>query len=190
MFIIGGSGTGKTTLADLLGVYKSNEFKVIKGSTTRNPRDGETSESYNFLTDEKYGNMLDSEKFIGESEYLMSPIKYGYEKSLLDSEKRNILIVSIEGLINAMKKINKEDDAIIIHIVFDDKPFIDREGRDSNAEQRFNISVLRALSKTLEDGKTYISFNNKMIQYKEFSASTLSEYYDSIKNIREHKLPE
>lgn len=181
MFIIGGSGSGKTTLADLLGTYKSEEFKVIKGSTTRAPREGETEKDYNFLTDEKYNVMLDNECFIGESEYLLAPIKYGYEKKLLDPDKYNIMILSIEGFINAVKKIKNDDEAILVHIIFDEKPFINREGRDANSEQRFNIAVLRPFVKNI-DGKEYLFINDRKILYREYSTSTLSEYYESIKH--------
>ena len=181
MFIIGGSGSGKTTLADLLGTYKSEEFKVIKGSTTRAPRDGETEKDYNFLTDEEYTNMLNSNCFIGESEYLMAPNRYGYQKKLLDPEKRHIMILSIEGFMNAVKRLNKDDDAILVHIVFDEKPFVNREGRDANSEQRFNVAVLRPFVKSIND-RDYLVINDKQILYREYSAATLSEHYESIKH--------
>ena len=78
LFIIGGSGSGKTSLAKMLQKNNPDRFKFIKGTTTRPRREEETDDDYEFISEEQYDADLENNLFIGQSIHVMSPNKYGY----------------------------------------------------------------------------------------------------------------
>jgi guanylate kinase len=173
LFLIGGSGSGKSTLAKFLSEKHGDLFHNVIGTTTRQPRENETSKDYNFVSLYEYNSMLENDSFIGESRFLMAPTRYGYMKKQLSGTKYNCLVVSIEGFLNATKQLSSEDDAILLNIICD-KPFVEREGRSALDEQKINIAILS----TFKEKKDSLLINGNHIAYREINFNTLDGLYD------------
>src|SRR5436190_18391372 len=99
IIIAGGSGTGKTTIENLL-VRDPNIVKLVS-TTTRLMREGETEgKDYYFISPEKFQTELKQGKFLEHVIY--DGNYYGIEgKSIdviLETQKKNgVIIVDIEG---------------------------------------------------------------------------------------------
>ena len=182
LFIIGGSGSGKTSLAKMLQENNPDRFKFIKGTTTRPRREDETDDDYEFISEEQYDADLENKLFIGQSIHVMSPNKYGYRKTLLDDEKTNILIVSIEGFLNAVHERTLHDTMSLCYIN-SDKPFVDRENRDFSAEDRFNKGVLAAFLRENGD-ETALYINSRVIKLTAIKKENIQRYYEQLTNIK------
>ena len=186
LFIIGGSGSGKTTLAKMLQETLPDRFNLVRGTTTRVRRENETDADYEFITDEDYDEALANNEFIGQSVYVMKPNKYGYRKSLLSETKTNILIVSIEGFLNAVHSRHMHDN-MLLYYINSDKPFVDRLDRDFNMEDRFNKGVLSSfIRKDGDKEKLYI--NTRVIRFNMIDKEQIKEYHDKIIDSERNKL--
>lgn len=95
--IVGGSGTGKTTIAEEL-VRQGRYTKAIT-CTTRNPRDGEKNGvDYHFVDKDELFKMHEHDELI-ESPTKFGSNWYGCPKtSVLNSNKPVVLIMEFEGL--------------------------------------------------------------------------------------------
>ena len=172
IFLIGGSGTGKTTLAKRLEEFCPEKYKRTLELSTRTIRDGEINgDDYKFVSDSEFEKLL--EKGLFESvEHQFYPSRYGAEFEELDSEKWNIVIVCIEGFMSAIKHVRLYDKAVLINIISDTNLDISREGRNPQFEENINKAVLKNIF--ADDPRV----NN--IKYVELFLSTL-------KNIRNSK---
>src|SRR5436190_21785477 len=99
IIIAGGSGTGKTTIENLL-VHDPNIVKLVS-TTTRLMREGEIEgKDYYFVGPEKFQTELKQEKFLEHVIY--DENHYGVERKSIDlifrnSEKNGVIIVDVKG---------------------------------------------------------------------------------------------
>lgn len=123
--LCGISGTGKTTLREKL--VKEPEFFTMVQVTTRSQRDGESPESYIFLTNNQYkyieANLVGKMEFLG-NRYgtLMSPNNNGI----------GVIILNEPGLRDFKKHFKNKDDVqtIVVGLDKDMKTLeVTREGR-------------------------------------------------------------
>lgn len=175
LFLMGGSGTGKTTLSDALIKANPNKFNKIIPSTTRDKRPEETDTiDYFFINDEKYNES----KFFEKVEYQFFPKKYGATENQLKKENNiwNVIVVSIEGYLSAMKYFRENtinNTKFVLLNLISNTPFIEREGRNSSSEEKINKAVLYNLKKD----------NNHLILND-------TEYYEVDANLFFNKTPE
>lgn len=144
LFLMGGSGSGKTTLAMNLEKDEPTMFHRVLEISTREIRDGEVQGyDYDFKTDAEYDAIPNSQMF--EKVEYQFPCRYGAEFSQLSKDKWNVVVVCIEGLLNAMKNIKPGDTAILLNIILDTSCDVSREDRDPLMEQRMNLATIHNL---------------------------------------------
>lgn len=179
IYIIGGSGTGKTTLAKNIENWDKTKFKRIIQHTTRKRRDCEQEGiDYNFITHEKWKEGFDKKELFEFIRYQFGAGKeYGCFFSDLDETRWNVLVMSIEGLLTGLKNSTKKDKTLILHIIADDDPDIRREERDYMMEQNFNISILRTIFEDYKDDFVFSNTNKPV--YVEIKLSKLKEIRNS-----------
>lgn len=179
LFIIGGSGSGKTTLAKMLSDNLPEKYKFIKGTTTRARRDNETDDDYEFISEEEYLSLLEEKEFIGQSCFVMAPNKYGYRKSLLDENKTNILILSIEGFLNAVHDRTLNDNMNLCYID-SNEPFVERPDRNFSMEDKFNKGVLSAFVREPDTNRQALYINSRVIHLGIITKEQIREYYERL----------
>lgn len=142
---MGGSGCGKTRLAMNLENFYPNIFKRTLEVSTREIRENEIDGvDYKFLKNSEFEKLSQRGALFEKVEYQFYPAKYGAEYAELDENKWNVMVVSIEGFLSALKNIElSEDTAVLINILNDDTIEVNREGRDPGIEEKINISVLQ-----------------------------------------------
>ena len=142
LFILGMSGSGKTTLAENIQNFYPKKFKKAIQTTTREPRPTEQNgREYYFISDEVYDNLDKNEQLFGRVQKESLPARYGTNYDQLDSRKTNIIVLSIEGFIDAFFKIKKRDKLTVLFIS-DVQPEVARENRNTSAEETYIKSVL------------------------------------------------
>lgn len=182
LFLMGGSGSGKTTLAMKLESIDPSKFKRTLELSTREIRNGEVNGfDYKFVTDSEYDKLLDAGLF--ESvEYQFAPARYGAEFSELDNDKWNIVIVCIEGFMSALRNVKSDDHAVLVNIISDVNPDIDRAGRNPKMEDNINKSILVNLYK--DDVRTryvkYVELNLSLLKEIRNNEEALLEYFGEI----------
>ena len=183
LYIIGGSGTGKTTLAKNLQEWYPKKFKRIVQFTTREKREGETEGvDYNFITHAQWKEYFVNKNFFESIEFQFGKGKeYGCLFSQLEKEKWNVLVMSIEGLFSGLKNSTKEDETLIFHIIADVDPDIMRNERNYIIEQNYNISVLRTIFNDFKE--SFVFSNTNKPKYIEISLSQLKEIRNSKEKI-------
>lgn len=150
-----------------------NYHRVLEIST-RKIRDGEVQGfDYDFKTDEEYDLIVD--ELFEKVEYQFSPNRYGAEYKQLSKTKWNVIVVSIEGFISAMKNVKPGDNAILLNILLDTNCDVYREGRDPLNEQKINLAIIHNFL-----NGNQIVINEKRCSYSEILLSKL-------KKIRENK---
>jgi ABC-type dipeptide/oligopeptide/nickel transport system ATPase component len=171
LFLIGASGCGKTTLAENIAKFDSNNFKRIIQYTTRDKRKNETQDvDYHFVAEEEYNDM--KKDMFETLEYQFLPGKYGALEKDLDPDKWNIVVVSLEGFLSCLRhfRSSKENNFVMINIILDRYPEAQREGRDPLIEQNNNLGVLY----NMKNGN-YIDFSGCQVYYYEIALSSLIE---------------
>lgn len=169
LFLMGGSGSGKTTLAMNLEKEAPELYHRVLEISTRPIRQGEVDGfDYDFKTDEEYDVISDS--LFEKVEYQFSPYRYGAEYSQLSNDKWNVVVVSLEGLFSAMKKLKPTDTAILFNILLDVDCDVARKGRDPLAEQRMNLAVIHNLL-----SGSQILLNGRQCFYSEILLSKLKK---------------
>lgn len=131
-------------------------------------------DDYKFISNEEYDKNY--EAFFETVEYQFAPNRYAGEIYELDLDKNNLLVVSIEGFLSAVKaEIYEYDDILIlVNIVNDDTLDIQRENRDPEQEERINKGVLKQF---LDDkDKRYLHLFDKYIRYIELPLSELKTF--------------
>jgi guanylate kinase len=140
------SGSGKTKLAEHIQEYAPKRFKKAVQNTTRSPRPEETEgKEYYFLTPEKYESSSKNDEMLGQVHREFHPYKYGTNYSELDESKTNIIVLSIEGFIDAFYKLNAKDKLSVIFIS-NVQPEAKRENRDNTSEEKYISIVLNCFN--------------------------------------------
>lgn len=167
LFLMGGSGCGKTTLAMNLDANAPDKFHRVLQVTTRPKRENEVEmKDYEFLSDDEYDKVKDL--LFETVEFQMPQGRYGARKSELVNDKWNVVVVSIEGFLSAVKSLQPTDTAVLINILLDDVLDVSRDGRDPLAEEKINKGVLKSLRYDNQ-----IIVNGRKVFYTELSLSTL-----------------
>lgn len=127
--LCGISGTGKTTLRDKL--VRNPEFYTMVQVTTRNKREGESPESYIFLTNSQYKYIED--KLVGKMQFHGN--RYG---TLMSSREDGIgVIILNEAGLKDFKEVFKDNKDTLTLVVGLDKDIskldVKREGRDTKS---------------------------------------------------------
>jgi guanylate kinase len=142
LFILGMSGSGKTRLAQKIESSLPLHFKKITQCTTRQPRKEEIEGiDYYFMSDKEYDKYDQMGWLIGQVREELLPARYGTPFKDMYQDKTNILVLSIEGFLDAMSKVRSEDDFSVVFIK-DVKPEVAREGRSQDAEERYISAIL------------------------------------------------
>lgn len=164
---------GKTTLAKTLEDFFPYKFKRTLEFSTRAIRPGEVNMvDYEFIDDWEFKFLKDNDQLFEYVEYQFAPNKYGAKYSELDDEKWNVLVVSIEGLLQGMRNIGSGE-AVLINILIDEDLDINRESRAPKTEENYNMAILNSM----KYGCNEIIFNGSKVQYEEIK-------YSKLKNIR------
>jgi len=139
------SGTGKGTIINEL-LKKQPELRFSVSATTRTPRPGEKNGvAYEFLTKERFLEMIDEGMFLEHAEYVGN--FYGTPaKPIIDSiETGKTIILDIEVL-GAKQVMEKLPDAITIFIVPPSMEELERRlrGRGTDSEDKLRARIKRA----------------------------------------------
>lgn len=163
LFIMGASGCGKTTLAKTLETLNSKRFSRVVQYTTRAPREGETDgNEYFYINDSDYDYYDKDNRMLAQVQEEFLPARYGTDRNFLKKTKINIIVASIEGLLDAVNKIPSKDK---IHILFIDnvKPEVERENRDYVMEEKYNKIVLHNLEK-IHKRINYVEIDHSLLK--------------------------
>jgi guanylate kinase len=141
-FILGMSGSGKTRLAQKLESAMPLHFKKITQCTTRKPRPDEVEgKDYYFLTEAEYDKHDQMGWLIGQVREELLPARYGTPLRDMNPVKSNVLVLSIEGFLDALSKMTMEDRFCVVFIK-NVEPEVAREGRDQQSEERYISAIL------------------------------------------------
>lgn len=184
LFLMGGSGCGKTTLAIKLEEYDPVKFYRSIEYSTRQIRSNEKNGfDYYFISVDEINKLSEKEELF-EKVFYQFPDKYGCNFSEIKDDKINVVIVSIEGFLSAakiLKNLYPSSESVLVNIINDCPLDIQREGRDPLQEERVNKSVIYNLNDNLiHDGKTVSGYLNnpiwhENIYYTELPLSHLKE---------------
>jgi guanylate kinase len=177
LFILGMSGSGKTRLAEHIEEYAPKKFKKAVQNTTRQARQNEeVGKEYYFLTPEQYEHSSKNGDMIGQVHREFFPYKYGTNYSEMDPDKINIIVLSIEGFIDAFFKLNPKDKMSVIFIN-NVQPEVTRENRDNNSEEKYNNIVLNCFD--------HAQYNLPRDRFHRFNFIEIS--HEKLKEIRDDK---
>jgi guanylate kinase len=177
LFILGMSGSGKTKLAEHIEEYASKKFKKAVQNTTREARPIEKpGKEYYFLNNEEYDTASESGEMIGQVREEFSPSRYGTNYTEFDQNKTNILVLSIEGFIDAFFKLNPRDKVNVIFIK-DVEPEVKRENRNNDAEEKYISLVLHSFERA-----QYNLSKSKMHRF-----NLVEIKHEKLKEIRDNK---
>lgn len=148
LLILGASGSGKSTLAENLVATDSKRYKHLVSMTSREPREGEVDgEDYYFrdeVTIREYGA---KGELIAEVHNQFSNI-YGTHVSELNKKKTNIIVVSMEGLLDVLTKVaRKELKANVEVLCIKGSPFVERSNRAATEEEKYINCMFENLMK-------------------------------------------
>jgi len=176
LFILGGSGSGKTFLGNNLAEHFPKNFKKVTQCTSREMRSEEIQDKdYHFMTKQELESKFKTEDFIGcvRDQF---PNIYGTRLSECDDDKINILILSVEGFLDAILKIRKEEmEEAYVTVLFIDNvknPDIERKGRNASSEELYTRSILKALCSHEH------TFDAITVNYEEFK-----KYRDNLEDV-------
>lgn len=145
LYIIGMSGCGKSTLAVSLEQMWPSVYKRIVQYTTREQREAETEgKDYHFVTKTTFKQYMDEGKFTAKVLRQFPPSYYGTPTSELDDKKMNVVVASLEGLVDALKD-NGLRGAHVLWITDVNVAEAERATRDASAEAIYNDIVLNAM---------------------------------------------
>lgn len=163
LFIISApSGSGKgTVIQKLLEMKPELVFSV--SATTRAPRTGEVDGvSYNFVTRERFDQMIKSDEFLEYAEYVGE--FYGTPKgpiyNCIEAGKSILLDIEVQG---AKQVISKMPEAVTIFIVPPDMDELERRlrGRGTDSDDKLTARLQRArLELEKRDFYDYIVVND------------------------------
>lgn len=154
IIITGGSGTGKTTLADEL--IKSGMVEKAITCTTRQPRIGEKDGvHYHFKTKEEIFELHKNNKLI-EPPSEFSGNFYACPKSSLVSKKPVLLIVEYEGLKKIMENLKGENFDVKTVFIEPLPPYVIKERMKARGSREDEIE---SRIKSMKDEVEWGNFN-------------------------------
>lgn len=183
LFLMGGSGTGKTTLAKNLESLKPDIYRRTRELSTRDIREGEIDGfDYKFVSKERFMEILNTDGMLEHTIYQFPPNYYGAEYTELHDDKWNVVIVCIEAFMSALENVREEDSAILVNILSDTDLDISRAGRDPKIEENVNRSVLYNLFKMREINSKVKYFELGLSYLKKIrnEPDALLEYFETI----------
>lgn len=131
LVLVGASGSGKTVLGNLLAKEYPNVFNLTTQITTREMREDETQTCPYFFVNEEYFAALKDECIGLVSSDSPYGSNYGTLKEFIVDDKINIILLCQEGLNNFRKRINQDDEYVVIGLdLITDKSI--RPDRDLN----------------------------------------------------------
>lgn len=149
LFIMGPSGSGKSTLARNLEKRDPELFKRIIQYTTRPARPKEKNgREYLFIGQGEYDQLDSEDKLIAVVREEFPPFTYGTPRELLDEDRINLVVVSIEATLHSAEKLISEGHDVKVLFINDvKKPEKRRDGRYFEQEQKYTSIVLNYLEK-------------------------------------------
>lgn len=149
LMIMGKSGSGKTTLAEKIEAFKPKDFKRIVQFTTREMRANETEgKEYYFVTRNDFIKKDVNEDLVAKVYLQYPPSFYGTPISDLEKTKTNIIVASIEGLLDFLVKTKNHSEITILNINEVVEADAKRDGRDADSEEVYNSIFLNYLKQT------------------------------------------
>jgi guanylate kinase len=122
--LFGRSCVGKTTSVRKLQKLYPDLHEVVS-VTTRQPRPGEVpGEDYNFITREKFGQMLAEGDLVEDVEY--NGNYYGLAYSAFDYDKTNIAIIEPNGLRQILSKLKDKFNIVVVKMEENDYTLVER----------------------------------------------------------------
>lgn len=154
LFLMGGSGCGKTTLGMKLEEFDPSKYYRSIEYSTRPIRDGEVNGfDYHFISEDEISELYEHGNLF-ESVLYQFPNKYGCDFSEIKENKTNIVVVSIEGFLtslNTLKKFYPNSKAVLVNIINDCELDIKRDNRDPYQEERVNKAVIYSILDNLDE---------------------------------------
>ncbi len=158
------SGAGKTTIINRL-LEKNNNFRFSVSTTTRKPRRGEINgESYIFVTDDEFRNMIRNDDFIEWAE--VHGHFYGTTKKEIDRIEEGghipIFDVDVQGG-RALRK--KLDNGVFIFIIPPSIEILEKRlrNRKTDSEKNIRLRLKNAIKELKEfDIYDYIIINDQI----------------------------
>lgn len=180
LYILGGSGTGKTTLAKVLPQIDPDNYHRVIQYSTRPMRPGEVNhEDYHFITNEGFDAAHlnpDGSEFFEWVVEQYAPNKYGATYDDLDFTKWNVVVACIEGLMTGITTASNSE-IRVLNILGD--PFASRESRNADMEERINKAVIKSFIDPADLHRMYINNEDgNNIMYAEITTQQLREMTD------------
>lgn len=189
LFLMGGSGCGKTTLGIKLEEFDNSKYYRSVEYSTRPIRDGEINGfDYHFVSETDLHHLYNTNQLFEHVLYQF-PNKYGCDVSEIKDDKINIVVVSIEGFLtaaNSVKKLYPNSKAVLVNIINDCELDVKRDNRDPYQEERINKAVIYSIANNLklEPDNCYRGQFLENISYNEIKLSFLK----TIRNDKERCL--
>jgi guanylate kinase len=145
LFILGASGSGKTSLAKNLVKLMPDTYIKLTQNTTRPMRDNETKGvEYNFLSESDFLSSNAKGEMIAVVNEEFAPYRYGTPIIGLSLDKVNIVVAAIEGLLDSFNKIHP-DDTVSVLFIKDVKDPEARKDRPFQFENKYTGMVIHKL---------------------------------------------
>ncbi|MCI7796316.1 MAG: guanylate kinase [Lachnospiraceae bacterium] len=161
MVVVSGfSGVGKgTIMKELMEKYDNYAFSV--SATTRSPRNGEVDgREYFFITDEKFDEMVQEDRFIEYARYVKH--SYGTPKSYVEEKmaegKDVILEIETQGALNVKRKY---PDTLLVYVIPPSAKELKRRLTERGTE---NVEVIEArLKRAVEEADEIGSYDYVLV---------------------------
>jgi len=174
LYLMGGSGCGKTTLAMNLEKFNPEKYHRVLEITTRPMRDGEKNMwDYEFLPQQEFKKLLENKEIFEAVKYQFAPSQYGARYTELSNNDYtwDVVVASIEGFMAAVNTLGTGSVHHLVNIINDVPPEVKREGRDPKAEENLNLAVISNLN-----GAMYAYDGTTFFDYTEINLSDLMTY--------------
>jgi guanylate kinase len=123
--LFGRSCVGKTTMVRKIQKLYGNQIHEAVSVTTRQPRPTEIpGQDYNFITKEKFDQMLAEKELVEDIEY--NGNYYGLAYSAFDTSKTNIAIIEPNGLKQVKEKMADIFEILIVKMDENDYTLLER----------------------------------------------------------------
>ena len=143
LIIISGMASGKSSVINEL--IKKHKFKNVRYFTTR-PKRNEFDNDYHFVSDEKFYEMLEADKFIEHRKYFVNVKteegtkralwKYAAAKTLKVDNTLQVMQLPIDGAIKVYEHLNGE--AVLVYLDCDENIRRERALKRGDLEAEIN----------------------------------------------------
>lgn len=143
LYIMGGSGCGKTTLATFLDFNDTDHYKRIIQYTSREPRENEVDGvDYFFVSERSFEQLDKDEMFFARVKREFAPSLYGTPISAIDPKKINLVVASMEGLVDAVTNYGAENVYVLLINQVEEFEADRGEKRSAKTEEKYCNIVL------------------------------------------------